>query len=469
MHKPRLVFLQKDWEDNLGVQWVCSYVQAHGFDARILVEEKNTYKELAYLNPAVVGYSCMTGQQTWVRESVRKARAAGMTSLCLMGGPHPTFFPEELEASEVDGICRGEGESVVLSLLQALEAGDNYRSLLGTWWKADGQSIRNPMALLLEDLDTLPPPDRSYYGRYPFLATNPYKTFITGRGCPFNCTFCFNHALVELYGKPARYIRRHSPEYVLDDLLRVQRAWGLDEVRFSDDHFTMDIQWLRAFLPAYSKHVGRPYSVNARVDTLSEEKIAMLAESGCRLVCFGVETGREDLRNAVLKKVITNDHIHEAARLLKKYKIPFLTSNIIGLPNETPRDAWATVRLNQKIRTPLPWYSMMQYFPGTQIFDQAVAAELITCDFTPDMITSYFSNEYIRQPHMKELRNIHSLSIITTRLPCLTPLVRWLARQVPPNAFFRFLFALSNGVLAARRARFPLLRMIKGFRYYLKK
>lgn len=469
MNKHRIVFLQKEWEDNLGVLWIVSNLQAHGFDARVLVEEKNTYKELAYLRPAVVGYSCMTGQQQWVQESVGRVREAGLASLCVMGGPHPTFFPDALARSGLDGIVRGEGEATTLALMQAIVEGKDYHQLPGTWWNVDGVIQQNPMACLLSTLDQLPAPDRSYYARYPFLAQNPYKIFITGRGCPFKCTFCFNHALHQLYGKTALYIRRHSPEYVLEELKAVHAAWGLHEVRFSDDHFTMSTKWLRAFLPEYKKHINRPYSVNARVDTLSEEKIALLAESGCRLLCFGIETGREDLRNNMLNKVITDEQIYTAAALLKKYKISFLTSNIIGLPGERPEDAWNTIRLNQKIGTPLPWYSMMQYFPGTEIFNQAARANIIPADFSPDSIKNYFSNDYVQQPDMKELRNIHAFSILASRFPALTPMLRWVARHVPYNKLFGLVFSVSNGVLAAKRADFPIWRIVKGFRYYVRK
>jgi radical SAM superfamily enzyme YgiQ (UPF0313 family) len=466
MNKRRIVFLQRELEDNLGVLWIASYLSMHGFDARVLLEEKATYSEIAELKPSVVGYSCMTGQQDWVIESIAKVQALGQGSLCIVGGPHATFYPKMLENGTADAIVRGEGELAMLDFMSRVEGGGDLLSVPNTVWRKDGETIANPLHPLLPDLNILPIPDRSYYGRYRFLAQNSNRTFITGRGCPFQCTFCFNHALHAMYGKTARYIRRHSTEYAIRELVDVKRRWGLTEVRFSDDHFSLDSAWLAEFIPQYRREIGRPFSINARVDSLDEEKIALLAEGGCRLVCFGIETGREDLRNTVLKKRITDGDIVNTAQLLHKYKIRFLSSNIIGLPGETAGDAWETVRINQRIGTDLPWFSLMQYYPGTEIYRQASEAGMIAPDFDPGRIKSYFRNSYLKQGNMGELQNIHSLSILCCWLPFLTPMASWLAGKAPPNAAFRLVFTFCYGLLTIRRSHLGLCRIVKGLGYY---
>ncbi|MBU1230904.1 MAG: B12-binding domain-containing radical SAM protein [Proteobacteria bacterium] len=468
MKKTKIVFLQRQWEDNLGVLWISALLKQHGFSCEIIIEEPGTYEEVAKLAPDLIGYSCMTGQQDWVLESIRKVRQAGVGALVVMGGPHPTFFPEVLMNGELDGICRGEGEFATLELVEALEIGAEYTAIQNFSWKIGGEVVANSLRPLLEDLDQLPMPDRSYYERYKFLRTNPFKIFITGRGCPFKCTFCFNHALHAMYGTPALYVRRRSVEKVLEELEYVDNKWGIKEVRFSDDHFALSSEWLRKFAPLYKHSINKPYTVNARVDILNEARVKLLGESGCRLLCFGIETGREDLRNRTLEKKITDVQIFAAAQLLRKYGIRFLTSNIIGLPGEAPGDAWKTIAINQKIRTNLPWYSMMQYFPGTKIFQDAVDAGIISNDFDPGSIKNYFENKYITQDNMNELHNIHSFSILVSRLPLLTPLAKYLARRFKHNMLFRLIFKASYIWLTIKRANFDMTRLLTGYRYYLK-
>lgn len=469
MNRTKVVFIQKNWEDNIGILSIVALLKKNGFQTDVFVAEKGTYEELKAIAPDIVGYSCYTGEQTWIFSSIRRLREAGISAKVLVGGPHATFFPDMIENPLIDIICRGEGEYPVLEYAEALEHGEKGHAIQNLYFRTEAGIVRNPLRPLIQDLDVLPFPDRTYYDRYPFLASNPYKIFITGRGCPYQCTFCFNHALYALYGKTSRYVRRRSVENVIAELAEVRDRWGIDHVRFSDDHFALNAAWLREFAPRYRMEIGRPFTVNARVDVLDEEKIGYLKQGGCRLLCFGIETGREEIRNSILKKNITDAQIFSAARLLKKYGIPFLTSNIIGLPGETPEDAWQTIGINQKIGTNLPWFSMMQYYPGTEIHREALERGIIGIDFSVDNLTSYFENSYLHQEFMDELQNIHSFSIICSRFPSLEPLSRFLAKRFRPNRLFKLVFKISYLVLTLKRANFSIGRLITGCRFYLRR
>ena len=468
MKRIKIVFLQKEWEDNLGILWISAVLRKHDFDTRVIVDGKHAYREIQDVAPDVIGYKCMTGDQSWIIASINKIKSLNLNSKILVGGSHPTFFPNLIENSLLDVICRGEGEYATLEYVQSLEEGKDPYHIQNLSFNVDGEIIENDLRPFISGLDELPFPDRSYYDRYQFLASNPYKIMITGRGCPFKCTFCYNHALQILYGQSSKYIRRRSVDNVIEELLEMKHKWGIDEIRFSDDHFTFSARWLKEFSSIYKKEIGRPYSCNSRADVLDEEKVSYLKESGCRLVCFGIETGREELRNKVLKKGIKDEHIVRAARLLKKYKIKFLTSNIIGLPHETEEDAWETIRMNQEIETDLPWFSMLQYYPGTQIYQKA-ASEGLLDDFDMDKLGSYFKNDYLRQDNIAALQNIHSFSIITSRHKRFEPFARVLVKSKVLSPIYKFIFKLSYLTLTIKRANFKFFHMARWFRYYLKK
>jgi anaerobic magnesium-protoporphyrin IX monomethyl ester cyclase len=469
VRKIKIAFIQKIPEDNIGILQISSVLINHGFSTRVWIEGRKTYNEVKSFSADIIGYPCYTGDQKWIFSSIKKLKAAGIDAKVIVGGPHATFFPELIHNESIDVICRGEGEYALLDYAIALEENKDPYGIKNLYFNINGEIIENELRPLVTDLNTLPFPDRSYYNRYRFLARNPYKIFITGRGCPFKCTFCFNHALHELYGKTAKYIRRRSAINVIEEVQEVKHRWGIDEIRFSDDHFALSTQWLKEFASSYKKDIDRPYTINTRVDVLDEEKISYLKDSGCRLVCFGIETGREDIRNNVLKKSIKDEQIFKAAELLKKYKIKFLTSNIIGLPNETSKDAWQTIEMNQRIGTNLPWFSMMQYYPGTQIFKEAQEAGLIAGNFNGDELGSYFKNDYLQQNNIDELKNIHSFSIITSRYKFFEPLAKLLSKKCKPNFLFRYIFLFSYLILTIKRANFKMMRLLWGVKYYLNK
>ena len=144
----------------------------------------------------------------------------------------------------------------------------------------------------------------------------------------------------------------------------------------------------------------------------------------------------------------------------------FLSSNIIGLPNETPEDAWKTIEINQNIGTDLPWYSMMQYYPGTKIYKEAKMSGLIDEDFDVNCIGSYFRNRYIKNENIAELENIHSFSILASKFKFILPIARYLTKRFKPNIFFKLIFEISYIFLSIKRANFHLVHIIRASRYY---
>ena len=150
------------------------------------------------------------------------------------GGPHATFFPEMIAEQGVDGVCRGEGEEALLDLVGAMERGEPVTPIPNWWIKADGHTHRNPLRPLIADLDQLPPPDRKLvYERDRYTGRSRLKHFITGRGCPYNCAYCYNQAWSALYGGKGRLVRGRSVESVVVELRWMKAHYPLELAVFS--------------------------------------------------------------------------------------------------------------------------------------------------------------------------------------------------------------------------------------------
>ena len=171
------------------------------------------------------------------------------------------------------------------------------------------------------------------------------RPIITGRGCPYNCSFCFNKAYSELYAGGVR-TRQRSVSRVIEEIKSLRDAHGLKFVLFMDDTFIVNAKWLREFSAQYRAEVGIPWWCQVRADLVNEEKMGLLKDAGCVSVSFGIEAGDEYLRNVILNRKMSDEQILGAAQLIREHGIAFSTNNMLGLPKGGLETDFETLELN---------------------------------------------------------------------------------------------------------------------------
>lgn len=442
-----VLFIQNYWQPYLGIAYIAAKIRSEGHRASLLIEEKIDDKLLASIKkeaPHVVAFSVMTSSLRWTLAAVKWIKSNLPSVKIVLGGIHPTIRPDVIENEGIDFICRGEGEIPFLELLNALENGTDYRSIKNIDSKDGDKIIRNEIRNLIEDLDSLPFPDRSlYYDPYPFLAKLDSKSVIIGRGCPFPCTFCVNHSLIQLYKGKGKFVRRRSPENVLAEIRDMRSTVPLKHIYFNDDTFTLDIHWLGKFLASYKEMFSIPFTCGTRADLVTPELISLLKNSGCYCVEMGIETGNEEFRYKLLKKNITNEQIIRAAGIIKNSGLYLKTSNMTALPGETLELAFQTIHLNRAIAADFVNCSLLQPYPSLEITDYAMEKGYLPHDF--DFLTltgmSYRKNP-IQGREIDQLVKLQRFFLLLVKFKWLEPVVKKLL-VLPQNFVFDLVFKLS--------------------------
>jgi len=134
-------------------------------------------------------------------------------------------------------------------LCQALaqEGGDPTR-IANLWVKHGGKVTRNELRPLISNLDVLPYADREVFHFEKLLATFYEAEFMGSRGCPFQCAYCVNHTLMELYRGKGPYVRYRSVDNLLEEVKQVVARYpGITIIGFHDDTFTLNKLWLQDF------------------------------------------------------------------------------------------------------------------------------------------------------------------------------------------------------------------------------
>ncbi|MGD9315639.1 MAG: radical SAM protein, partial [Anaerolineae bacterium] len=344
----RVLFVEKqiDYEP-LGLLYLSSTLRQAGHEVRLAIAaEQDPVSVAKEWQPGVVGYSVYTGSQTYYRDlNLRIKEAVDVVSV--FGGPHPTYFPEVVEEPGVDGVCIGEGEGAILDLVEAIEAGRSLSGIDNWWFKGNGHLDRSPTRPAEHNLDVLPFPDRELlFDADEFTRQSGIKHFITSRGCPYDCTYCFNHALAEIYRGKSRRLRQMSVDKVIEEVGWVQERYPMQFVVFLDDLFIVYVDWLQELAARFPREVGLPFFCNVRANLVTPKKVALLREAGCASVGMGLETGNAAMRNEILKRNMSDEKITEASRLIREMGIELLTTNMVGLPGGTLENDFETLALN---------------------------------------------------------------------------------------------------------------------------
>lgn len=460
----KVAFIQDFWNELPGVAALSAALKTGGHETEVFItgSRHTSISEIAKYSPGIAAFSCTTGAHRQAADFAGALRAALPNCLIVAGGAHPTFYPEFINNKDIDAICRGEGEGAALDIANAVDHGADISKIANITVKTEDGIQSNPPRAAIANLDSLPLPDYGiYYDKYPFLRSSPSKMFLTGRGCPYSCTFCFNKAYRDFYKPGVTPVRRMSPARSVEMVAYVKQKWGLKFVRFDDDVFALDKKWLFEFLPLYRDKIAAPFSCLVRANLMDDEIATALAGAGCKVAHFGIESGNEAIRNGLLGKGVSRDDIVRTAALLRERRIKIGTFNMLNLPGENLLNGWETVFINRHIKANYPWCSLVQPYPGTQIEKAARVKGLLSKNFSADDIpVSYFRNSPIKNPDRGELENLHKFFYIAIKAPILWPLIRALIR-IPANTLFDLVFKTTYAIRYSRVYGVPLSRVLK--------
>ncbi|MCS7138834.1 MAG: radical SAM protein [Crenarchaeota archaeon] len=284
----------------------------------------------------------------------------------VMVGPPASQFPEKM-LEVADFVARYEYDFTILELAE----GKRVTSILGLSYREGGRVVHNPNRPWIKDLDGLPFVSKVYkehlnvYDYFLNYCLYPMVQIFTGRGCPFQCTFC---AWPQTF--MGRGYRVRSVENVLDELEWIEENMPyIKEVFFEDDTFTIDRRRVIAFCRGYRERgLDLSWSCNARADTLDLETMREMKKANCRFLVVGFESADNTILNNI-KKGFTVERSREFAKNVKKAGLLLHADFIIGLPGETRETIEKTRRLIKEIKPDQLQVSIVSPFPGTELYE----------------------------------------------------------------------------------------------------
>ncbi len=431
----------------MGILQLSAICKKEGHDTQLVTLDRNEIEKVFLdYKPHVVAYSCMTADISSFKKADLKIlnliSQMPHNVLRIMGGPHPTYFKEVLEEMDLDAICVGEGDYAIIKVLDAFKNSEKLINIPNILSRDQSELIKE----LPSKLDELPYSDRDIlYDYVPHYQYMGLRSFVTARGCAFNCTYCYVHAYNEMFKGYGDVVRRRSPDDVINEIKEVIQKYPETRlVRFADDTFIYQVNdWFLEFAQKYKDEIGLPFYCLMRSNTFTDEIAKILSEMGCISVGMSIESGNPTMRSRILKRYIPDKTITESFEIARKYGINTYANTMLALPGGSLADDLHSFRFARDLKVDAPTYSIFCPYPGLQLTNYALENGYLEEGFnyenkygSPSILNCYSDKEKAIQVRLQHLG-----PLFTTLPKWLSPLLYFLIK-LPLTALYHKIGAL---------------------------
>lgn len=419
----QITFVYPDFE-SLGVEYLLSSCKSEGFGVSVVfyyikdtytglfqvdVDVKKIVTDILKKKPDIVVFSCITDNfryQLRIAEEIKKRSPNVFT---LFGGIHVTAtWDKVIKNQAVDGVSLGEGEKTLPLFFKKKFCNTSLTeevNVPGILYKRNDKIIGDKTIADSGDLDEIPFPEKELF--YKAMGYCPKEYYIiTGRGCPFQCSYCYN----SLFSK--KIFRRRSVENVIEELKLAKEKFKISYVHFCDDSFTSHRDWLREFSLAYKKQIALPFLCSANPLLVDEEIVKYLKLAGCVDVQIGVQSLSENLCREVLERPSNNEKIEEVIKMIKATKMMVQVDHMLGIPGATTTMEENSLLFYKKLNPELVSVFWLTYYPGTKITRIAKEKGVLSEKELEDIENGFITANMHNGGSVKEKEEFYGLSFL---------------------------------------------------------
>lgn len=328
----------------------------------------------------LIAFSVVTNQWPYAKKLAMWARETISIPLAI-GGIHATAAASQvLKTGLFDYVFRGECDEAILEFADKFSKGLELDNIKNLGMMRNDKMMINPVRPF-PVIRNLPFKDYDIFDFQRIIdAKNGWVGLIASRGCPFSCTYCFNHQIKNQYlddlkcsFRELNYIRHFDVDQVIYEIEFLLKNYkNIRMFLFDDDLFTFSKAYVREFCKAYKKISNIPFVVNGHFHYFDEERAEYLADANCRIIKFGIESGSEYIRKKILNRHMKNELIIDKIQIAKQSNLHSSVFIIIGFPYEKKEDVLDTIRLTAKAMPGRFRWTKFFPYPGTKAAEMSL-------------------------------------------------------------------------------------------------
>lgn len=401
----------------LGICYIAAVLEKNNITVNILDADildltfEQIIDEITKMTPKILLISILTTTYEAVIQLATQLKTKSPLLKIIVGGPHLATNPETtLENTCFDAGIIGEAEYSTLELVQRLLKNQDYQDVKGIIYRKNNNLIKTPPRELIQNLDELPMPAyhllpdiNAYHPQIHSYRYTPVIGMITSRGCPYRCIFCDQG----VFGKRFRFL---SAQNIAQQIQELQKRYGIKEVTFFDDVFTLNKKRIYDFCNEIEKRkIKITWSCLTRADHVDKEMLQQMKNAGCWLIAMGIESGNQEILDFI-KKDVKLEKIKEATAWAHEAGIKVRGFFQIGHPKETEKSIEDTINFAKSLKIYSAEFTISTPFKGTELYE--IAQQYGSFDATdtsafsqmfPVFIPHGFTKEYL----LKKQKELH--------------------------------------------------------------
>jgi radical SAM superfamily enzyme YgiQ (UPF0313 family) len=410
----RILFVVYDNESYIhwfpqGIAYLAAALIQHGHEVDIYNQDIHHYPEehltetLNNEHYDVVGLSFIGGYYQY-KKALKISAAINSSKqrpFYIIGGHGPSPDPEYfIKKTGADVVCIGEGEETVVELIDHHEKRKNFSNVLGIAYKDGNKVVINPRRPLIQNIDSISMPAYDLFNiEYYRLLRMPHATrtdfvmpMLSGRGCKFNCNFCY---------RLDKGLRIRSNESIIEEIKLLQQKYRITYITFSDELLmTSEERTISLCEDFLSANLNIKWACNGRLNYAKPDILKLMKKAGCVFINYGIEA-YDDKILKIMNKALTTKQIKRGIEATLKEGISPGLNIIFGNINESRETLMKGVNFLLKydngaqLRTIRP----VTPYPGSPLYYYAIEhgflkdiedfyenkhinSDLMTCNFT---------------------------------------------------------------------------------------
>jgi radical SAM superfamily enzyme YgiQ (UPF0313 family) len=390
----------------LGLGYIASYLRKYLNYNHVAIEitDRDQLEVIKKHKPDVVGFTAVTRNYNRIVRLAKRVKDE-LEIPTIIGGSHITYLPHTLPKEFDIGVI-GEGEETMMELMDVFLREKEFDShslekINGIAFHDGNQVKITSERRLIFPLDKIPFPARDLFDMKSYLQSCGMISYsrpdrlvpiITSRGCPYRCTFC---VAPRMY----KYVRFHSPAYVVNEIKSLIDEYDVKVIHISDDLFTTNKKRLREIVRLINREkinekVG--FWLNTRANELNEEVCKLLKKMNTIHVMMGFESGSQRILSFLKKNTVTVEQNRNSILLAKKYGFTVEGAFMIGAPGETKEDMMQTYKFIEDHPLDSFYASITTPLPGTELWELAKKEGKVSDDMNFDDLYTFNPRDFLK-------------------------------------------------------------------------